>query len=85
MAKYNDEFEEDRKGSRSSWVLWVLVIAFIAAACWAYFYRVDQVVRGRGAFIAASRVQVIQAVIILLITAQVLADWIKRRRARRVA
>lgn len=62
MPKYNDELEEDRKGRRSSWVLWVLVIAFIAAACWAYFYRVDQVVRGRGAFIAASRVQVIQAV-----------------------
>ena len=47
---------------RPSKVLWILVLALIAAGIWAYIYKIDQVVRGTGAFIATSRVQVVQAV-----------------------
>ncbi len=39
-----------------------MIVAFAAVSCWAYFYKIDQVVRGRGDFIAPSRVQIIQAV-----------------------
>ncbi|MGE4588030.1 MAG: HlyD family efflux transporter periplasmic adaptor subunit [Acidaminococcaceae bacterium] len=47
---------------RPSKVLWTLVIAFAVVIVWAYFFHIDQVVRGPGTFIATSRVQVIQAV-----------------------
>ncbi|MHC1717351.1 MAG: HlyD family efflux transporter periplasmic adaptor subunit [Acidaminococcaceae bacterium] len=59
----NKEIKEDRsEHERPSKVLWVLVAAFFAILVWSYFYRIDQVVRGSGTFIATSRVQVIQAV-----------------------
>ena len=47
---------------RPSKVLWILVAAMITTGIWAYIYKIDQVVRGSGAFIATSRVQVVQAV-----------------------
>ena len=43
-------------------VLWILVLGLIAAGIWAYIYKIDQVVRGTGSFIATSRVQVVHAV-----------------------
>ncbi len=49
------------------------------------YLRVGGEIMETQASVGSEIVQVIQAVIILLITAQVLADWIKRRRARRVA
>ena len=59
----NREIKEDMsEHERPSKVLWVLVAAFFAILVWSYFYRIDQVVRGPGTFIATSRVQVIQAV-----------------------
>lgn len=59
----NKEIKEDMsEHERPSKVLWVLVAAFFAILVWSYFYRIDQVVRGPGTFIATSRVQVIQAV-----------------------
>ena len=59
----NKEIKEDMsEHERPSKVLWVLVAAFFAIVIWSYFYRIDQVVRGPGTFIATSRVQVIQAV-----------------------
>lgn len=61
---WDNETDKKKKSEyeRPSKVLWTLVIAFFVTAVWAYFYRIDQVVRGPGTFIAASRVQVIQAV-----------------------
>ena len=59
----NKEIKEDMsEHERPSKVLWILVAAFFAILVWSYFYRIDQVVRGPGTFIATSRVQVIQAV-----------------------
>lgn len=60
----NDDVNKQMKAEheRPSKVLWVLVAAFFAILVWSYFYRIDQVVRGSGTFIATSRVQVIQAV-----------------------
>lgn len=60
----NDDGNKEMKAEheRPSKVLWVLVAAFFAILVWSYFYRIDQVVRGPGTFIATSRVQVIQAV-----------------------
>ncbi len=49
------------------------------------YLRVGGEIMEQQASVGSEIVQVIQAVIILLITAQVLAEWIKRRRARRVA
>lgn len=43
-------------------ILWVLIVFFLVTIAWASFYKIDQVVRGAGAFVATSRVQVIQAV-----------------------
>ena len=54
--KTKSEYEKPSK------VLWALVFAFAVTIVWAYFYRIDQVVRGPGTFISTSRVQVIQAV-----------------------
>lgn len=45
-----------------SLILWVLVIAFIAAVFWASYFRIDEFSRGFGTVIASSRVQLIQAV-----------------------
>lgn len=47
---------------RPSKVLWILVLGLIAAGIWAYIYKIDQVVRGSGSFIATSRVQIVHAV-----------------------
>ena len=60
----NDDVNKQTKAEheRPSKVLWILVAAFFAILVWSYFYRIDQVVRGPGTFIATSRVQVIQAV-----------------------
>ena len=60
----NDDVNKQMKAEheRPSKVLWILVAAFFAILVWSYFYRIDQVVRGPGTFIATSRVQVIQAV-----------------------
>ena len=60
----NDDVNKQMKAEheRPSKVLWVLVAAFFAILVWSYLYRIDQVVRGPGTFIATSRVQVIQAV-----------------------
>lgn len=49
------------------------------------YLRVGGDIMEQTASVGSEIVQVIQAVIILLITAQLLAEWIKRRRARRVA
>jgi adhesin transport system membrane fusion protein len=62
MRNSFDPTNETGTSPRSSLILWILIIAFAVISCWAYFYKIDQVVRGRGNFIAPSRVQVIQAV-----------------------
>jgi adhesin transport system membrane fusion protein len=48
--------------NRYSVVLWVLITGFATAIAWAWYFHVDQAIRGVGSVIASSRVQVIQAV-----------------------
>lgn len=49
-------------GSRHSLVLWILVLAMLAATLWATFYQIDEVTRATATVISSSRVQVIQSV-----------------------
>lgn len=62
MRRRHNDIEDSGGERRSSKILWVLVAALAVAVYWASVHRIDQVVRGRGSFISASRVQVIQAV-----------------------
>ena len=49
-------------GSRHSLVLWILVLAMLAATLWATYYQLDEVTRATATVISSSRVQVIQSV-----------------------
>lgn len=61
MAFARHDETSGRTGTHSL-VLWVLLAALVALFAWAAIYRVDQIIRGMGAVISSSRVQVIQVV-----------------------
>jgi len=55
LKKYED------KDSKSSAILWLIVIFLSVFFTWAFFSKIDQVTRGQGQVIASSRTQVIQS------------------------
>lgn len=61
-----DQSAAERLGNyhrgRSSWIVWAIVLAFVAFVVWASVYKIDEVTRATGEVIASSRVQIIQSV-----------------------
>ena len=56
MASIEDD---ERRASR--YLIWATLITLVSALAWAYFFTLDEITRGQGKIIPASREQVIQS------------------------
>ncbi len=52
---------EDEERRTSRWLLWLTVGSLVAALTWAAVFELDEVTRGQGKVIPASREQVVQS------------------------